>query len=517
MSHKKCVRMLVKPSAIKIPSNIPLVRSAPRPINQQQHSYIEEFDSTTLFYDVFHSTDRIILSGPPLLNLRMILDRADFFDDNGQILSSRLADMDRTQRSFLHSPQGSSFISISSKEFVLSASVGSDLQEVFAGLNVLFTKSKDNHLSWIRDWAKFHVKHHGVSGILIYDNGSTSYSPEEVLESVGSIDGLESVVVVHWPFKFGPQGGSWDGLKNAPWDSDFCEYGIMEHARWRFLRSAKAVLNADIDELVLANDRRSVFDVLDSSSAPVLRYPGRWIEKTSHVPGLPRFSDFSTYDVSRGPTTSKWAARPGDIPEIAQWKTHEVTNTLTAESSDVMHRHFMGINSDWKRSRTGARKIDASKHRTDEVLVDAMNQALDLSTSEDDGYVAGDRPMPVVPHRTLAAVGMMLEQSALRSPSTKIWFYSSRCLVLDMEWSQRKIAIDMVLTDDDIIVKLHARAPDGQELLERVVAQTGCVLRSGKYMIARVPLCADSSATASALLRIINNLYVRGQESDDNP
>ena len=69
-----------------------------------------------------------------------------------------------------------------------------------AGLNVLFTKSKDNHLSWIYDWAKFHVKHHGVTGLLIYDNGSTSYSPEDVMDSVGSIDGLESVVVVRWPF-----------------------------------------------------------------------------------------------------------------------------------------------------------------------------------------------------------------------------------------------------------------------------------------------------------------------------
>ena len=50
-----------------------------------------------------------------------------------------------------------------------------------------------------------------------------------------------------------------------------------------------------------------------------------------------------------------------------------------------------------------------------------------------------------------------------------------------MEWSERKIAVDMVLTDDDIVLKLHAREPDGQELLKRVVAQTGCAFRAGKY------------------------------------
>ena len=120
-----------------------------------------------------------------------------------------------------------------------------------------------------------------------------------------------------------------------------------------------------------------------------------------------------------GPGYFEVAARPGDIPESAQWKTHEVTNAETTESSDVMHRHFMAINSDWKRSRTGARQIDAGVHRTDEALVDAMNQALDLSTLEVDGFSAGDGPLTVVPHRTLAAVSMMLEQSCHLFASNK--------------------------------------------------------------------------------------------------
>jgi hypothetical protein len=519
MARKQNVRMVVEPSSITMAGATPLVRSAPRPLNQRQHSYSEEFDSTTLFYDVFQSDDRIVLSGPPLLNLKAALDRAEFTDDSGRVLPAHLEDMDRTQRSFLQSPQGSTFISILSDEFSISTSVGPDLREVFAGLNVLFTKSKDNHLIWIRDWAEFHVKHHGITGLLIYDNGSTAYSPEEVLQTVGSVDGLTSVVVVRWPFKFGPQGGGWDGLNDAPWDSDFCEYGIMEHARWRFLPSAKAVINADVDELVLANDRKSVFDVLDSSSAPVLRYPGRWIEKTSAVPGrVPRHSDFSTYDISRGNATAKWAARPADIPEVAQWKTHGVPGADTTETTDVMHRHFMAISSDWKRSRTGTRKFTPSNQRTDQALVDAVRHAFDLDSAEVDGPVAAESPMLVVPHKTLVALQGILEQDkTLGLHATKLWFYSTRCLVLDMEWSRRRVAIDMVLTDDDIVVKLHARDAVGQKLLERVVSQTGCLFRSGKYIVARVRLEAVPSATASALLRIINNLYVRGQEPDDNP
>src|SRR6478672_3975444 len=167
MARKQNVRMVVEPSSITMAGVIPLVRSAPRPLNQRQHSYSEEFDSTTLFYDVFQSDDRIVLSGPPLLNLKEALDRAEFTDDSGRVLPAHLEDMDRTQRSFLPSPQGSTFISILSDEFSISTSVGPDLREVFAGLNVLFTKSKDNHLIWIRDWAEFHVKHHGITGLLI--------------------------------------------------------------------------------------------------------------------------------------------------------------------------------------------------------------------------------------------------------------------------------------------------------------------------------------------------------------
>lgn len=477
-----------------------------------------DFDSSTLFYDVFRSGARIVLSGPPLLNLHASLGSASYYDDRQRRLKAHLGDMDRTQRSFLDSPDGSSFITISAREFTASTTVGPDLQAVFDGLNVLFTKSKNNSLVWIRDWAEFHVKHHGVDGVLIYDNGSTTYAPADILEFVGSIEGLKTLVVVDWPFKFGPQGGGWDGLVDAPWDSDFCEYGIMEHARWRFLLSAKAVINADIDELVLTEDQGSVLDVLAGSSAPVVRYLGRWIENTAEISDrLPRFTDFSTYDVSRNNSTPKWVARPADVPEASQWKTHEIKDAETCVSSAVMHRHFMAINSDWKRSRTGVRAISPANQRTDEVLVEALKKSLAADAPAVNANPGHDRPAQVIPHRTLEAIRDTLEKSqALDLNPVKIWFYSSRCLVLDMEWSGQKVAVDVVMSNDDLVVKLHARTPAGFSVVERVVAQTGCPLRSGKYTVGRFPLCADLTVTGSALLRVLKNLHERCQSPADN-
>ncbi|MGP4033798.1 hypothetical protein [Pseudarthrobacter sp. 1C304] len=116
------------------------------------------------------------------------------------------------------------------------------------------------------------------------------------------------------------------------------------------------------------------------------------------------------------------------------------------------------------------------------------------------------------PDTYLAAVSRALAQGLPGLQASKLWFFTPRCLVLDMEWSSQRVAVDMVLTDDkDILVKLHARSEDGYALLQRVTARTGCVQKSGKYPIARVPLSAGADATGQALLGVLHNLRARSQ------
>lgn len=114
------------------------------------------------------------------------------------------------------------------------------------------------------------------------------------------------------------------------------------------------------------------------------------------------------------------------------------------------------------------------------------------------------------PDTYLAAVSRALAQGLPGLQASRLWFFTPRCLVLDMEWSSQRVAVDMVLTDDeDILVKLHARSEDGNALLQRVTARTGCIQKSGKYPIARVPLSAGADATGQALLGVLHNLRGR--------
>lgn len=330
-------------------------RRAPRPVDQRQEGYDTAFDFKTLFYDVFESVSGVTMVGPPLLNLDGILTRGVFTGSCGNRLEAWHNRMDRTAAVRLIGDRPEShYVSLSSPVYSATIPVSPNFSSLFKGRKVLVTKSKDNLLNWISDWVKFHVAEQGIDAVLFYDNGSSSYTPEDVLEAI-AVAGIDVAVVVDWPFKFGPQGGNWNGLKSAPWDSDFCEYGILEHARRRFLGLADGVLNADIDELVITEGGRTVFDVLAELDAAVLSYSGRWIE------GLTRdgqtgesHSDYVYFDPKRANTTEKWALIPSKVSGALQWKTHWIPGVDMTKTGTTLHRHFMGVTLNWKWQRTAA-------------------------------------------------------------------------------------------------------------------------------------------------------------------
>ncbi len=131
-------------------------------------------------------------------------------------------------------------------------------QKTFAGKRVLLTLSKNNRLEWICDWIRFHQDHHGANAVLLYDNNSTLYSLDELASAIANLPGIEATKVIHWPYKYGPQGHG-----GGFWDSDFCQSGALEDARWRYLQRARSVLNVDIDELVLPRSQ-SVFERVEA-------------------------------------------------------------------------------------------------------------------------------------------------------------------------------------------------------------------------------------------------------------
>lgn len=233
------------------------------------------------------------------------------------------------------------------------------------------TKSRNNELLWIRDWSYFLAKAHGCNAILLYDNASTNASPQEIQPIVAAVPGIEAALVVSWPFKFGPQGGP-----ERIWDSDYCQYGMLEHARLRFLRAAQAVIQGDIDEFVLTEGGVSIFDLAAEAGTGYLRYGGRWVDNATDVapdPALRRHKDYRYYNVKFDgrPVREKWTVVPGKISPEAQWCVHDVLDVEpdSAISARASLRHFQAINTNWVSTRWREATVEPGRHEVDAELV----------------------------------------------------------------------------------------------------------------------------------------------------
>jgi hypothetical protein len=160
-----------------------LRRDPPRPMDDRQPGYLDLFDSGTLFYDVFRDADprKVMLTGPPLLNCAALLDSLTFrlpgqvdlipwsyepgrsgFQPNFKIRLDHpaLAGTDRLQ------------IAVAGRQ--IDVRIQPNGNSRFAGRRMILTLSKDNPLSWIRDWVAFNIRIHQADAVLIYDNGSSA-------------------------------------------------------------------------------------------------------------------------------------------------------------------------------------------------------------------------------------------------------------------------------------------------------------------------------------------------------
>ncbi|MBD8021303.1 hypothetical protein [Brevibacterium gallinarum] len=375
-------------SSAVLSKDSPVVRAMPRPVEHRMPGYEEAFDDRTLICDAFAHGRDIVLSGPPLLNLLDAV-RLSKFRLNGVLpLRASLSDLWKTQRSRLTLP-GKSAPSLAARKALLrvvkpkvtfrfagrrySLPIQPNEHERFAGKRILYTLQKDNRLEWIQDWIRYYVAVHGIDGVIIYDNNSSGYSIEELRAAVAAVDGIDEGVVLSWPFPYGP-GAARDDM----WDSDFCQYTALEHMRWRFAADAAAVINADVDELIVCDDRRSVFDHLSERTDGALFYRSFWIESVSSrdIEDDRRFDDFIYRSRNRQVGTPKWTVVPGRLPKESQLCVHSIKNgPKRVFAEGVQHRHFFPMNTDWKRKRAEVTAIDPDVHFIDEPLVVAMRDA----------------------------------------------------------------------------------------------------------------------------------------------
>lgn len=362
-------------------------RLAPRPVEARDADYDARFDAETLFYDAFVGTrGRIVLVGPPFLNLRDALQRTTITSlPSGTACRFELRELDRHGQIHVEAPDGTQSLRLSGPLGTVEVAVLPSEVDIFAGRRVLFTQSRNNDLRWIQDWVRFSRDIHGADAVLIYDNNSDRYSPEDLAQALGEIGGIAAVRIVDWPYKFGPQGID----ARRYWDSDFGQHGVWEHARRRFLEAAASVQGSDVDEFILTPSGRSIFEAVEAEPFGVLRYEGRWvigIEGRDPPPGKPGrlHRDYTvtrrerpvkrlgilTVDADRCPP--KWTLVPSRIPDSAQWKIHSIGGHIPSRwmTKAFSYRHFREISDSWKYERMGREAFDPARHEADQLLAE---------------------------------------------------------------------------------------------------------------------------------------------------
>ena len=381
--------LICRPSPVSLSDFTDARREATRPLASRGETFDRDFDSNTLIYDAVQvSPSTVALLAPPFFNLARDVAATKFVSGAGAC-KARTRQLDRHAQLWLDSPEHAGPIRAAGELGAFKVEVSPNESEVFRDRRVIFTMSKDNPIEWILDWVRFNRDIHGADAVLIYDNGSSAYDSAALSQALRSIRGIRCSVVMEWPFKYGPQGAnSWDH-----WDSDFCQLGAWEHARWRFLQNARSAMNSDIDELVLSKSGRSVFEAAERSRTGLVRYRGRWIigiEDGARADsyGTPqRHADFSVlmppnYKFTKlgrrdaNACLPKWTVVPARCPTAAQWHIHSIFSWWASYfcTGDFLFRHFREIGSNWKYQRTNRVPLDPRIHTADQPLMQAFQR-----------------------------------------------------------------------------------------------------------------------------------------------
>lgn len=368
----------VRLSTVVVSSEGEVRRVPPRALEDRQPGYESQFDSMTVFFDVFRSNGDIVLCGPPLMNFRQSLSVARW-EIGAKALSFpdfKIYERDRECDVWISEP--GEIIRLEAAFGQYDCQVQPSNSHLTSGKRVLFTVSKDNEISWIIDWVAFYHRVHGSEAVVIYDNNSKLYTREELELHLHQAFPELCVVVVAWPFVYGPSGG-----RKGMWDSDFCQIGAMQHARFRLLAEAKSVINADVDELVIGTGGQSVHEAAERSPFGFVDYGGIWVsahrEPADDIVVTNRFKDFSLVD--RRPTMKcprKWCIVPQACPRESSWLVHSVsgkTHAVDNFSTEFVYRHFRGISNGWKYNRTVVSDQEKLHLDRDETLVSTLSRA----------------------------------------------------------------------------------------------------------------------------------------------
>lgn len=316
-----------------------LTRIAP---SKRPEDYAWHFDDQTLWLDAVWHRRAVVLVCPSLNNLAHKVAKARFTLD-GRAVTPRLRRHGRHTLIHLPAPECPVRVAIRIDGWRGETAVNAP-DPGFDGLNTLLTLSRDNHPDWIEDWARFHVHHHGAEAVLFIDNGSRTHGPEVIRPALERA-GLRRVVVLSTALPYGPRG--LPPFVNAEL---FLQTGVLNAVRMRFLQGARAVLNCDVDELVMTPGR-SIFDAAARSRFGYVRFAGRWAHPAPEHDGWPSHAAHSHRDEPVKPCPPKWCVVPSGPLKGFQWRAHELERLPLArlfQNRYARFYHCRNVTNGWK-------------------------------------------------------------------------------------------------------------------------------------------------------------------------
>ena len=309
----------------------------------EDRSYAQAYDRTTLWYDAFWRDGRVYLVCPKLLNFGPHLKAATFRLDERPAKITRRRSYPRYDVIELSSRVRPAEISVSGPGFEVATAVSPDETERFSRLNTHFTMTRNNDPEWIRDFAIFTRKHHGLEAMVLFDNGSTEYplsALEEALEGVG----LADYAIISVPLPYGRK-----TIRNSS-RAKFLQTALMNIARLRILGRSRAVLNADIDELVWVK-QGNVFDKAVKSYLGLSVFSGEWRYPRPGSSDRVRHESHDHRWVESRRCPFKYCIAPQGRLRNFSWDVHRVTGfpfKRIMRSTDVGFIHCHHVSTNWK-------------------------------------------------------------------------------------------------------------------------------------------------------------------------
>lgn len=240
-------------------------------------------------------------------------------------------------------------VKISLDEGEINLEVDTPELALFEGLNTSLTEWHDEPLSQLEDWLRYHIDRFHLDAVLLIERARQPARTDKKLEKLAKKLGLKRLVLLRSKLplgdpekppnsdpSFAPDAPHPDRLEPAKPDAQtapLVNLVLYEALRWRFLNSARAVMNLDLSDLLGPDS--DPFSQAQTASAGVVQLQGQrsypWRVRKGKTPA---FGDHICRMINDSPLNRRWCLAPARLDRRHMWRLVRVTGCeITADDT----------------------------------------------------------------------------------------------------------------------------------------------------------------------------------------